>query len=378
LHLHDAIGLVLASLSGVFWLALAALAWRTARALRVVGSLPPGVCASWPTVSVIIPARDEGAQVRAALEAKLADGYPALELVLVDDRSSDDTGRVARALAASDPRLTVTRVDALPVGWLGKVNALRQGVEVARGEWLLFSDADVHLAPGTLARVIAWAEAEGVDHVAALPSVTPGDRLTTLSLSSFFLFVLFARLWAVRDPRSTAAAGVGAFNLVRRRALERSPGLERLKMEIGDDQALGVMLKRSGAAQRVLVAREAVSLQFYASFEAMTRAVEKNGATAPLPVMLLGLGLLVALELGWMVWLGHPLGWAIGALAAATSWGVARWLGHPRWPAALPGLGMLPLGAVLARAALLAWRRGGVVWRGTFYPTEVVRSRPRP
>lgn len=372
------VALVLFALSLLSWVAQATMAALAARSLRTVSSLPLVERADWPTVSLVIPARDEGTTVRAALETRLREGYPRLEVVLVDDRSSDDTGAQARALAEQDARVTVTRVDELPAGWLGKVNALEHGLRVARGEWILFSDADVHLAPGTLRRIVGWAEEEHVDHVTAFPAVERTGPLTTLTLASFFRFVVTApRLWAVADPRSSAAAGVGAFNLFRRRTLEQTPGLEWLKMEIGDDQALGVMLKRlGGAAQRVVVAREAVSLQFYPSFLALARALEKNGAQAPFPLVLLFLAVLTILELGWLA--GFALAWPLGVSAwafnAAVGLAVARWLGHPRWPALLPGLGFLPLAAAMGRSGLLAWRRGGVMWRGCFYPTALLRA----
>jgi hypothetical protein len=83
------------------------------------------------------------------------------------------------------------------------------------------------------------------------------------------------------------------------------------------------------------------------------------------------------LEVGWVAALTQPLGWLVYALAVATGLGVARWLRNPLWPALLPGLGTIPLGAVLMRSALLAWKRGGVMWRGTFYPTSVVRAGQR-
>lgn len=354
----------LVTLSALYWLTQALLAARTGLALKTLASLPAPSRTTWPTVSIVIPARDEGAHVLAALRAKLSDGYPALEVVLVDDRSTDDTGAQARSL--NDPRLTVTRVDTLPDGWLGKVNALQQGLQVARGEWILFSDADVHLAPGTLTRVISWAETEGVDHVSTLPKIIPAGPAITLALTAFFRFIVtFARLWAVERPDSNAAAGVGAFNLFRRSALEKSEGLSWLKMEIADDMGLGVMLKRSGARQRVLVAQDAVSLEFYPSVRVMARALEKNGAQAPAGMTLLGLGLLGALELGYLAALGSAappvqgLGLISWLLAAATQFGICRWMKLPGWPAVLPGLGLLPLAFAVGRSALLAWRRGG-------------------
>lgn len=370
--------LVLFAVSAFFWVLQLVLLLKTKAVLPLLSSLPPGRLEKWPTVSLVVPARDEGATVKEALQGRLSEGYPALEVVFVDDRSTDDTGEKVRALAATEPRLTVTRVDTLLEGWLGKVHALQQGLSVARGEWILFSDADVHLTPGTLQRVIAWAEAEKVDHVCAMPSVQPGDLLTSLSLAAFFrVVVLGGRMWAVPDDTSKAAAGVGAFNLFRRSALERTPGLEWLKMEIADDAALGLMLKRHGAKQRVVIAREAVSLQFYPSYGVMARALEKNGAQLPLVPMLLALSLLVAIEWGWLAGLTTtlwPAALAVGVLTALTGALTARWLGNPVAPALFSMVGTALIAAVLARSSFLAWRRGGVVWRGTFYSTAAVRA----
>ncbi len=373
---------VLVVVSSLYWLGIAVAGWLTRRRVPMLDRLSAPEPTTWPRVAVVIPARDEGVHITEALRAKLTDGYPALELHVIDDRSTDDTG--AQAIAFNDPRVSVTRVDALPDGWLGKVNALQRGVEATTTEWLLFSDADVHLAPGTLARVIAWAEAQSLDFVSALPSVRAGDAPTTVALQMFFrLITSTARLGSVADPNSKAAAGVGAFNLVRRSALAKSPGLEWLKMEVADDMGLGVMLKRSGARCAVLAGRDAVTLQFYPSLAAMFRALEKNGAQAPAPMMLGGLVALLAVELGFYAGFSTPHAW-VQLLAMVTFvWAVttdfltARWLRMPTWPAVFPGLGALPLTFAMARSCLLAIKRGGVMWRGTFYPTAVVRAGQR-
>lgn len=373
---------VLVALSLVYWLALASLALRGWLSVRTIASLPQQPRTSWPWVSIVIPARDEGAHVREALRAKLDDGYPSLQVVLVDDRSTDDTGAQARAL--NDPRLTVTRVEGLPEGWLGKVNALQRGLELSCGEWILFSDADVHLAPGTLSRLVAWAEHEGIDSIAAVPKILPGGPVITVALATFVrLIVTFPRLWAVEQPASKAAMGIGAFNLFRRSALDKSEGLQWLKMEIADDAALGFMLKRAGARQRVVIAQDFVSLEFYPSYRAMARALEKNGAMAPTGLILLGLSLMLLFELGYLAALfsGQPLvqlsGLVTWVLAASTQLGIGRWLRMTSWPALLPGLGLVPLATALTRSALLAWRQGGVKWRGTFYPVAAVRAGAR-
>ena len=127
---------------------------------------------SWPTLSVVVPARDEAHTIEPAVASLLAQDYPNLQVVLVDDRSTDETGTIIDRLAAKDSRVAAVHVRELPDGWLGKVHALQRGVERASGDFILFTDADIHFAPGVLRRAIAWSEAERLDHLAVLAEVT--------------------------------------------------------------------------------------------------------------------------------------------------------------------------------------------------------------
>ena len=104
-----------------------------------------------------------------ALGTRLAEDYPDLEVVVIDDRSSDGTAALLATMAARDARLRPIRVDSLPARWLGKVHALAQGAAVATGDWLLVSDADIEFAPDTLRRAVAACEADGLDFLALVP-----------------------------------------------------------------------------------------------------------------------------------------------------------------------------------------------------------------
>lgn len=364
----------LALLSLLYWLVYAALLVRSVRALPKVRPGQASEPAPAPRVSMVIAARDEAEHVEASLRSKLGERYPALEVVFVDDRSVDGTGDIAARMAAEDLRVKVARVDTLPAGWLGKVHAMARGVELATGEWLLFTDADVHFAPGTLEWVVDYAEARGLDHVSILPRVDGRGPLVEPALGAFFrVIVLGGRLFGVAEPRSSAAVGVGAFNLVRRSALERTEGLAWLKMEVADDMALGMLMKRAGGRSHVLVGRDAVALDFYPSYRALQRGVEKNGATVPFHVQLSVNLLLILLEGG--ILLGPaPLAGAGLVLAALASVGTARWLGLRAWPAVAPAVGMVLLAAAMIRSGALAMLRGGARWRDTFYSTAEIRA----
>jgi cellulose synthase/poly-beta-1,6-N-acetylglucosamine synthase-like glycosyltransferase len=376
--------LFITSCSLAYWIAMVVLTIRVcARVPDLRGSSAP-LPKSWPKVSLIVAARNEANTLAPALRSKLEHPYPNLEVVLVDDRSNDATSSLARRMAVEYPGLRVIRVDALPKGWLGKVHAMQRGLEQASGQWLLFCDADVHLEAHTLRRVIAYAEHERVDHVAMLPGITARQPTLVWTLATFLRqLCVGGRLGDVANPRSSASVGIGAFNLVRRCALARTPGLEQLRMEIDDDVALGRMLHHFGAEQRLVNGCTGVRLEFVPSFHALTRSLEKNGANATFPVVLVGLAGLIVLEGGLLVGLfsGAALAIALAVVAwlcaSAATLRITRWLNLPSWPAVLPFVGMLPLAWALGRSSALAAWRGGVMWRGTFYSKAALRTAAR-
>ena len=150
-----------------------------------------------PSLSIVVPARDEAASIGRALGSLLAQDYPDLEVIAVDDRSADGTGDVLREVAAREPRLAVLRVDDLPAGWLGKNHALWRGAQRSSGQWLLFTDADVVFAPGALRRALAYAVDQGLDHLTLAPRL----MTTTIELNIFQLRNESAQQIAGRRPR---------------------------------------------------------------------------------------------------------------------------------------------------------------------------------
>lgn len=363
------------------------------RHLVRLADLTPPAPGRWPRVSVIVPALNEADTLEAALGTLLAETYPDLEIVLVNDRSTDGTDRIVDELARRDPRITPVHVRTLPEGWLGKVHALHVGTQRATGEWLLYSDADVHFTPGVIARAIAVAEAEGLDHLPALPRLLAREFFLQSMLASFgTLFMLLTRPHTVGVGRSTAFAGVGAFNLVRRTALARTPGFEWLRMEVGDDMGLGYMVHAAGGRARFFDAAGLLSITWYPSATAMVRGLEKNTyailsrfsvlrfvVAVPLlllfaagPPLLLGLGVI-----GWVSPAAGVVGGlaVLGQLTAHVVFSVRQGFG----PA--PGLAAHVAGTImlvaLLRSAWLCLTRGGITWRGTLYPTALLREGQR-
>ncbi len=363
--------------------ALSVAAARVVRAVPLVEQLDPPEPARWPRVSVVIPACNEEATLGTALASRLGEGYPNAEYVVVDDRSTDATGAIVDELAAHDPRVVPIHVEHLPEGWLGKVHALHVGVTRSAGEWILFSDADVHHEPGTLARIVAYAEARGLDHVAVVPTIWSSTFWLDVLMNTFLRFIVIAsRAWTLEDPRSRASVGGGVFSLVRRAALERAGGLAPLALEVADDAALGQRLKWSGARQALLGARGFVGLHYYRSLPEAIRGMEKNGFASmgySVARALLFACVLAFAELGPLFVVAFGSGpsrlvaTAALILLVATQLFACRWMRRPLVPAIFAPLGIALLVFGTMRSMLLTLARGGVCWRGTRYPLEALR-----
>ena len=380
---------VLLTLLCLAWWPFAAAIVVNTRRTRRLAALPIDEPNRWPRLSIIVPARDEAATLELATLRKLADPYPDLELVLVDDRSTDDTGAIADRLALADPRIRVVHVNALPPGWLGKLNALARGAEAATCEWLLFSDADVHFEPGTLRRAVSFCLSGDRDVLAMLPHLRPVSLLLDTALSVFLQMVaLGLRVRAVEDDASSYAVGSGSFTLVRREAYERTPGFEALRMEVADDLTLGLLLKAWGARCAVLDGVGSLSVEFYPSLGALFRGAEKNGfaVMGRLSVGLTWLGAtgLLLFELapllamilpgpGWLL----PLGAASLTLATISTVAVTHWNDRPLLPALLFPIGGVLFAALVFRSGWIGWRRSGLQWRDTFFATSELRAASR-
>jgi hypothetical protein len=367
-----------AFLGCVYWLWMFVGSLRVVRGVPLLANVAPPAPEEWPRLSIVIPACNEAVTLESALTSVLRQDYPYLEIILIDDRSSDGTAEIVDRMAAADSRIVALHVQELPEGWLGKVHALDLGVRMSAGTWLLFTDADVHFAPGALRQAVALAVRGEIDHLAAIPELWPSTFLVDACIALFCrAFAVTMRVWAVADPKSAAFVGVGAFNLVRRAALERTEGFSWLRMEVGDDMGLGMMLKQSGARCGLVNARGVLGLHWYRTLGEMARGAEKAYAvvaqcslfrTAVLCLALVALewAPLAALA-GWNV---RGLRWSGLAMPAAAAGSCAVFA--CRWKTRLlPGL-LFPLSALIVagmmlRSGWLGFRRGGVAWRGTLY-----------
>jgi len=367
---------------------------RTTLGLPTIRDVPAGLPLpdKPPLVSVVIAAKEEQENIQETIRHLLRQTYPRLEIIAVNDRSSDATGARMEALKAwSDkrpeggPALRVIHVTQLPQGWLGKNHALYQGYLQARGSFLLFTDADVRFEPDAIRDTVAYAMLQGADHVTLLPKL----EAKTFWLKAFVHYFLFSLCLLVPpwkgndDSQRKYGIGVGAFNLLRREAYEGIGTHKAFSMRPDDDLRLGMLVKRGGWKQRVMAGAKRIAVEWYPTLADAVRGLEKNlysGFGYRLPFA-------IAAVIGQLIGFGLPLtaplwsrGPALILFLLADVFLVIVYLRHVRRfneerggeAIALP-VSVYMLVWVLARSVSLAHARRGVYWRGTFYSLEELR-----
>jgi glycosyltransferase involved in cell wall biosynthesis len=344
----------------------------------------PPAASELPRISIIVPARNEKRHMEAALRSLLRLDYPDLEIVAVDDRSSDGTGAILNQLAAEFPALSVVHVADLPPGWLGKNHALGMGAGRATGQWLLFTDADITMAPDTLRRAIGYAQQNGLDHL----TLTPGIVMPSLLLQSFVItfvtfFCIYFQPWKARDPRSKRYIGVGAFNLVRRDAYRQVGTHEVIRMRPDDDMMLGKLLKKHGYRQDSASGIGLISVPWYGSLREVFVGLEKNafsGVNYSVPTVVAGAAVMLLLDVWPFVAVFVTRG-AAQWLYAGTSlvllamcWHVAGWVRLPRHSALGFPLCVVLFLVIQWRAMFLTLKNRGIRWRDTHYPLDELKA----
>ncbi len=338
-------------------------------------SLAPARPASAPAVDIVVPARDEAEGIDRCLRSLLAQDYAGpLRIVLVDDRSGDGTGAIARNLA--DDRLLVLDGAPRPAGWSGKLWAVAQGVRRGTAPLVLLCDADIVHDPAHVATLVAKLEGAGLDLVSEMVELNCASVAERALVPAFvFFFQLLYPFARVNDPLNAAAAAAGGTILVRRAALERVGGIEAVRGKLIDDVALATAIKRGG---RIWLghSRLARSIRPYPAAADVWRMVARTAYVQLRFSPLILAGTIVGLALVWLapplivLW-GHGLARWVGLaawLGSAASYlpTLRRFRQSPLWALALPLVAAFYMAATVGSA--VAHHRGrGVVWKRRAY-----------
>jgi glycosyltransferase involved in cell wall biosynthesis len=343
----------------------------------------PAADADCPKLSIVFAARDEQEKLPAALATLVAIDYPKLEIIAVDDRSQDATGRILDDFAAKHPQLKVVHVRELPKGWLGKPHALQSGYQFSTGELLVFTDADVRFQPDALRRVVSLFRERKLDHLSLLGDVDRSGFWDTVLISFFGMgFQLATDPYNVSNPNSRSYVGVGAFQMLCRSAYESSGTHQRLAMEVIDDMKLGKIVKLGGFRSSVAVAQHFVSVEWHLGLGNLVKGLEKNFfAGAQFRVSTVALQILALLGMNVLPFIGLIAGhgWVRGFAAISVLISLCFHLGvdlvmrvSPLYCFTLP-LGATVFSYMLLRSTIVTLRQGGIIWRGTFYPLDELR-----
>ena len=377
----------------LFWLAAATLLLVLAtavefalgnRSLSRLGNITPFQGTGGPKVSVIVAARNEARKIEEALRSILAQDYPYLEFIVVDDRSTDETGIILDRLVTMDTRVRVVHITELPKGWLGKNHAQHFGAERATGELILFTDADVVMECSVISRAVAWLRHEEIDHLAITPQLQmPGTLLCMFGGAFALFFGLYAKPWKARDPKSPRHIGIGAFNLVRTEAYRAVGGHQAIAMRPDDDMKLGKLIKKHGFHQDLLLSDGLITVEWYGSVGELIRGLEKNtfaGVEYSLVIvvassvaqLLLFTWPLVALAFthGPTWWLNLAIVDALAILYADN----AHCHGAKRWHCVGFPVTAVLFQYIIWRATLMTLMNNGIDWRGTHYSLPELKA----
>ena len=326
-----------------------------------------------PTVSVIVPARNEEVSLPDCLRSLVAQTGVAFEIIVVDDHSTDRT----REIAMSFPGVRVVEAGPLPEGWTGKNNAVTTGAREARGDWLLFTDADTVHLPGSLAAALSEAQ----ENSAELLSYSP-EQIAVTFWEMATLPVVFAELARqyspskVSDPASSIAAANGQYILIRREAYEAVGSHAAVAGDILEDVALARAVKNSGRRIRFRYAADRVRTRMYRSYGQL-----RDGWTKNLVLLFPNPGWLAAQAFFWWSFpfanmllplfvptIVHHAWWFVpGGLAIARNIGRLRRANFDltmEWLGALFGM---PMFAYLLLRSKRAHASGSVSWKGRTY-----------
>lgn len=230
-----------------------------------------------PSVVIIIAVRNEEYALKEALTSVCNLDYDNYTVLVINDRSTDNTGKILSELQSEYEKLSIINVDTLPPGWLGKNHALYAGARSSAEEYLLFTDADVVYNKNVLTRAMHYCLNNELDHLTILPRlISPSSRLGSVIMTFVIMLTAVQRPWAAKIKTSKTSMGVGAFNLVKREMYERAGTHKAIAMRPDDDLRLAASIKAAGGTADVLYGKGEIQVEWYTSVKEFINGLMKN------------------------------------------------------------------------------------------------------
>jgi chlorobactene glucosyltransferase len=342
-----------------------------------------------PMVSIIVPARDEENNIERCVRSLLAQDYPRFEVIVVNDCSEDATGKILDKLGEGDPRLKVIEGKPLPEGWMGKAHAIVQGYSHAKGDWLLFTDADTFHEPHLLSRMMGVVLPSPVSLVTAVGEQTAprlGVRLINLAVYSYIFMVSDRK--GLADSKSRQSLINGQYVLVTREAYEALGTHAAVREYSSTDVSLGYLAKLKGFLTLGIKAGKALKTTTYSSLPkaycGWSRSLVNGIWTVLGPMfgslilLLLTVSLLFFWVVPWLTWLGgvetnNGAQALVGSLQILAVFSVL-WMKSGKFLQAILDLMLIPFSFLFFIAMVMsgltgAWFRQGTIWKGRVVPT---------
>lgn len=343
---------------------------------------------SLPKVSILLSVLNEEKSIESVITSLLNLDYPNLEVIAINDRSSDNTPAILERMQKQHSRLHVYHINQLPNGWFGKNHALDFASQYANGEWLLFTDADVTMKKDTLLKSMSYALENKLHHL-TIHEDHFRDRfwLNILLLGQYVSYSMTIKPWCIRDPKSKKSLGRGAFNLIEKKAYMQSGAHRAIALECLDDLKLGELLKKNGYRQDVVAGQDYVEFKWYGSLQEMIKGLEKNSfsffnynfSLALLAIagsFLIFIWPLLAIFVctGIFFWLNIM---SVGLTIAIFAY-IAKQFRLKKIYAIFYPIAMSILLYTVWNSMIKTYKNRGVIWRGTHYPLEMLRIKVPP
>ena len=379
-----------------FWLAIISFCLTVACTLDVVlgmrrmaalDDVPPLHQENVPKVSVIIPACNEAATLEPALKSIFAMDYADLEVIVVNDRSVDHTGVVLEQMQKQYPSLHIHDISALTEGWLGKNHALQYGAERARGEYLLFTDADIIMENSSISRAMRHMLENKLDHMSMIfKNIAPGGLLNALVLDAGAGLMLLLKPWKAKDPNSKRYMGVGAFNLVKSTVYKEIDGHKTIAMHPIDDVMLGKVIKHRGFSQDCLLGHNFIQAEWYVDVRDFINGLMKNTfafCNYNMANVLFGVLIIMIINILPLFAIFFTSGITRGLFGSAVMVRMLSFAGGFSYTGINPWYSVWALVTpyvyiyITLKAALTTTINRGITWRGTYYSLDELKANLR-